>query len=431
MKRSVSKRLMLLLVAILFFLSGCATKVVNIDLFSEGLLAVYKDGRYGYIDSKGKKVIEFYFDEAYAFQDGIALVKVGTKYSLINKKGVKVIDEDYDYLERDVETGLVWYVKNDKLGLMNTNGKIITDAIYQVTKSSFSSTYYIHSYFSDGLARVSNGTKYGFIDSKGQVKIDLTYDGVGSFVNGLAYVKVGSKYGYIDKKNKLVIAATYDTTYSFNELGHAIVAVGSVYKVIDKANKVIIDQADDIDHLGDYYLVEKNNKVSLYSSKGVAIDNQTYDTGGTLYEGFFYLANVSANQLYIFSPKNKLVMSFTSEVDLDALDDFFILDGIAWASIIRTGTVELVNGKAKDNRTFTGDRIIDIDQNLIIMRSNSKYGLLDMKGNRIVEFLYENLILYGDGNLMFKLDGKYGVMTLKGKIVIEAKYTAFQTDLNP
>ncbi|MCK7488200.1 MAG: WG repeat-containing protein [Bacillus subtilis] len=109
-----------------------------------------KDGRFGYINEKGKKVIEFYYDQAYAFQDGVALVKVGTKWNLIDKKGDKVFEDDYAYLERDPETDLIWFVENDKLGLMNKNGKVLAEPIYDVTKSG--STYYNDANFSEGLA---------------------------------------------------------------------------------------------------------------------------------------------------------------------------------------------------------------------------------------------------------------------------------------
>ena len=431
MKRQVSVRLLLLVVAILFLLTGCSPKLVNPDLFSEGLLAVQKDGRFGYINNTGKKVIEFYYDEAYAFKDGVALVKVGTKYNLINKKGVKVFEDDYDFLQRDSETGLVWYVANEKLGLMNTSGKKLTEPIYQANKSSYSNTYWISSFFSNGYARVTNGTKYGFIDTSGKVKVEITYDGVGSFVNGLAYVKIGTKYGYIDKANKLVIPATYDSANSFNEHNHAIVRVGDYYKVIDKSNKVVFDDSyTDIELVGNYYIVEKNERYFLLNLKGVKTSETTYDIGMGLMEGYFLFANQAAEQLYIYSPKNKLVMSFTVLVDLEALDDFYIINGKAWASLERTNTVELYNGKASETITLTGNRIIDIDQDLIVMRSNGKYGLLNMKGERIVEYNYDNILLFGDGYLLYELDGLYGIMTTKGKIVVEAKYTDFSLDLN-
>ena len=43
-------------------------------LFSEGLAAVKKNGKWGYIDETGKVVIPFQYDQAYTFNEGKAVV---------------------------------------------------------------------------------------------------------------------------------------------------------------------------------------------------------------------------------------------------------------------------------------------------------------------------------------------------------------------
>ena len=45
--------------------------------FSDGLAALYKDGKYGYIDTTGKVVIPFVFSHAGYFGDGLAYVEIG------------------------------------------------------------------------------------------------------------------------------------------------------------------------------------------------------------------------------------------------------------------------------------------------------------------------------------------------------------------
>lgn len=42
--------------------------------FNEGLAAVKKDGKWGYIDETGEMVIPFQYDKAYLFREGLALV---------------------------------------------------------------------------------------------------------------------------------------------------------------------------------------------------------------------------------------------------------------------------------------------------------------------------------------------------------------------
>lgn len=56
---------------------------------SEGLTAVKKseDGKFGFVNSKGKYVIEPFYDEAGYFSEGLAPVKLNGKWGFVNRKG--------------------------------------------------------------------------------------------------------------------------------------------------------------------------------------------------------------------------------------------------------------------------------------------------------------------------------------------------------
>ncbi len=55
--------------------------------FCEGFARVKKGKKWGYIDTKGKFVINPQFDEVYDFNNGLAKVKLGEKTGYINKEG--------------------------------------------------------------------------------------------------------------------------------------------------------------------------------------------------------------------------------------------------------------------------------------------------------------------------------------------------------
>ncbi len=55
--------------------------------FSEGLIAVAIDGKWGYIDSLGRQVIACQFDAAEPFRNGRAVVMVDGRYGIINRRG--------------------------------------------------------------------------------------------------------------------------------------------------------------------------------------------------------------------------------------------------------------------------------------------------------------------------------------------------------
>ncbi len=60
--------------------------------FSEGLVAVRIDGKFGYADKTGRIVIAPQFDEVYQFTEGLAGVRTGSWWGFIDKTGEWVIE---------------------------------------------------------------------------------------------------------------------------------------------------------------------------------------------------------------------------------------------------------------------------------------------------------------------------------------------------
>ena len=65
------------------------------DNFHEGLAAVQKDWRWGYIDRLGNVVIPYQYDEAFCFDGGVAPVKKDGKWMVIDTKGAVKFKTDF------------------------------------------------------------------------------------------------------------------------------------------------------------------------------------------------------------------------------------------------------------------------------------------------------------------------------------------------
>jgi hypothetical protein len=90
--------------------------------------------------------------------------------------------------------------------------------------------------FSQGLAAVKKGAKWGFIDISGKMVIVPGFENARSFKEGLAAVtNMKGFWGYIDKTGHLVIPHMYDFADNFEE-GIARVMKGEKVKFINKQN---------------------------------------------------------------------------------------------------------------------------------------------------------------------------------------------------
>ncbi len=235
--------------------------------FSEGLMAVSKDQKWGFVSPKGKWVIKPQYAEARSFEDSLAPVRdIKTlKWGYINKKGNKVIkckfDEVGDFSDsmapakKDGKWGYInkkgdWVIKNKfsdvgefedgmaiainkdgKWGFINPNGEWIIEPEYEELKS-----------FSENLSAAKKDGKWGYINKKGKWVIKNQFASLGSFENGLSYAQKnsGGKFGYINKKGDFVINAKYLMASQFSD-GIALVKAEKGFGYIDKKGKKITE----------------------------------------------------------------------------------------------------------------------------------------------------------------------------------------------
>lgn len=195
----------------------------GLENFSEGLAAVEKYGKRGYIDKNGDEVIALQFSDTSPFHEGFARVgriksdKFEFEYGFIDRKGELVIPYGYDDA-KDFSEGLAAVKKDGKWGFVNSDGEVVISFEYADVDS-----------FSEGLAGVSNGYSCGFINRNGSVVIPLEFRRIDAFHDGRAKVMKNGKYGYIDKNGETVIPLKYDFAGDFSE-GLAYVAIQSGYE---------------------------------------------------------------------------------------------------------------------------------------------------------------------------------------------------------
>jgi len=148
---------------------------LNYSNFSEGLARVFLEGRYGYINKKGKMVIKPKFDWALNFTDGLAPVQItkilkGKVWGYVDKKGKFVIKPKFDGLiAGQFQKGLADVdIKLDKkgqwFGYIDKSGKFLIEPKFNLAGP----------FNEEGIAEVTlidysnNIRRKGYINRKGQ-----------------------------------------------------------------------------------------------------------------------------------------------------------------------------------------------------------------------------------------------------------------------
>jgi len=213
-----------------------------------------RGGTWGLIDTDGRMLIDYSFEETNPFGGGMALVKKGEKWGYIDKSGkfIKQFDQKFDGLNR-AENGLLLAKRGEKYGYIDESGTIILGLTYDKITGSGAikgikegKTWKIFDTanrrvivpevpcdlnfcFSDGYADVTIAEKHGIMNPAGKMVVEAKYGGVDGFKGGSMWVNLGGdsggfsglrggKWGLVDEAGQYIIEPAYDPIYDLDDV---------------------------------------------------------------------------------------------------------------------------------------------------------------------------------------------------------------------
>lgn len=175
---------------------------------SEGMIGFQRGELWGFMDKRGKVMVEPLYEDIKPYTRGIARVKKEGKWGVIDRKGKTIANFEYEHLSY-FYGGYARAKKDDKWGFIDFAGEVAVDIKYDDLKP-----------LSSGLALFKKEDKWGYINRYGATRIPAKFDLANNFSEELAQVKVGDKCGFINKKGEFVIRPAFDYgtfMYSFRE----------------------------------------------------------------------------------------------------------------------------------------------------------------------------------------------------------------------
>ena len=171
--------------------SKAISKYEKLGSFSEGMAAVMRDGKWGYINTKGNEVIPCQFPDPYdyyisgPFSEGLALIQKDGKWGFVNTKGLEVIpiNIEAEAVGRFSEGLAFVYIDEENFSVIDKKGGIVFSG-----KSEFS--WYFGSVISSELLPVYH---------QGNICVPLEPD------NFAVFDKLGNKVREIDQNTKDVL----------------------------------------------------------------------------------------------------------------------------------------------------------------------------------------------------------------------------------
>ena len=403
----------------------------------ENGLAYAKNGRKEFFITKKNLKLEGDFDEVRIFSFGLAGVRKNRKWGFIDEKGKLIIQPIYDKIQYFTVNGLCPVVKNGKSGFIDKTGKEIIPIIYDDARSQQL----------DDIVIVQKNKRWAFFDNKGKQLSDFVFDEVFStehydfskdifdksqstyFKNGAVLVRNGKNYEFINEKIEPAFPNNkFDSATVFDAFKNAIVKRNGKYGMIKSDGKIKVPleynfiEPYDSNH-GNYSEYFNARKGKVYS-----IFNKNLKKIGESLEPIYNNFRTDNPTISFKNLKGKYgVIDKNGNVKVPFLyDEELRFEGNKYAIAIRNGKSGIIDSNGKELFPFNFDEIYeleDVDKTFIF--SNKKGDKVVSLNGKVLLSDYENIhpIFYDHSKFIVKKNKKFGIVDISNKILTPIIYS--------
>lgn len=370
---------------------------------------VLKSGdKTGVIDRTSNIIIDAKYDDVkipnpekpifVCYQDGKTVIlneqkqEILTAYENIEPIQLKNITSDLMY-----EKSVFKYQKDGKFGLVNFEGKKITNPIYENIEGLP---------YKEGELLIKKDGKFGVINIKGNELIKNEYDSINvdgyySLDNEYKYAgyivsnttNEGYRYGYINYKRKLLLKPEYNQLSRFidiadNENAYILASKNGRYGVLKNGEQLIANEYQSIeyDEGNNIFTIELSKKYGVSNLEGKIIVPAEYK-------------QIDITGIYLYARNDQGVTVYNTDGTQANIDT----------------NIAILNTRNEKYR-------IRIDN-----KNGTKYGVIGKNGEQIIEeqynyieYLYENYFIVSNSN------SKLGIIDDKNNIKVKIENDSLQ-----
>lgn len=414
----MSKKISIIIVAIIVIISlAISIYIPNKDKLSNEKIDTSKN--YETIEMNGKigvkdgenVIIEPKYDKIIIPNEhkDVFMCESGEDAKFVNSKNEEIF-QNYDdvelieYADSKYEKNILRYEKNGKYGLLNINGKTITDAKYEDLTSLTDK---------EGEVLVKENGEYGIIDEKGNIKIKNKYDSIqsdGFYTDESGYKKAGYivsvvtndgyRYGYYDSDGVQVLNEEYNQITRLTQIKsdtYLIVAQNGQYGVFINNSKIINPRYQSIDYNSDLelFIVERTKQYGAINLKGVEVIPTEYTE---LTVNGIYLYASKDDEQKVFDANGKTVdIPFNVYINSTSSSKYFIKNQDGKYTVVNSSFEELT----QQNYHFIE---YAYDNYFIATNEQDKVGVIDTEENIVVEFNYDLIQLIKGKSIFQAID---------------------------
>ena len=454
----------IVIIMFIFIIKGLLSKDTTTGkITTKNYFAIYKDNKWGVIDSTGNTVIDPSYKEMIIVPNSKSGVFICTydvnyetgeyKTKALNEKNQEIFTqyEKIEPMQNQDKSGNIWYEtnvlkvqKDGKYGLINFDGKEVIPTEYD----EIAVIPQIENSF-----KVKKDNKYGIVDSDGKTVIQAQYADIDVLgkdnKSGFIVKKDDGKYGIVDYSNTLILEAKYDSVEKVYGNDMYVVTENGKQKLVNKSgNDILTEGFDSIKQIlanqENAVIFTKSGKYGVIKTTGEILIDPQYDNLEETKVGTFIASKDGKYGIIDINKEEKLPFEYNSITFNEKADLYVAEDSNFNAKILNSNLETKAEGILSELNENKGYLKLRIDNNykyynfkfeekqesdifsnrtLFLSKKDGKYGYVDKNGKVIVDYIYDDAMEQNDyGFSAVKKDEKWGSIDSKGNVIQEPIY---------
>lgn len=428
-----------ILIAIILILGFFITKKIKeenrkyeIETISEyKYFVVRENDRYGVINTQGEKLIEANYEDVKIPnpEKAVFICYSNDNTKVLNEKGEEIFTE-YEDIEplrlKNISSDLMYeksvlkYSKEGKFGIIDFNGKKITNPIYEEIETL---------QFKEGELLVKKNEKYGIINIKGTTLVKANYDKIETdkfYEEENGYKKAGYivskttdegyRYGYVNIDGKEIVEAKYNDLYRIMEIDssdvYLICAENGKYGLLKNNKKIVENEYQSLTY------TESNNTVIALKGKKYGV----LSTAGKIIIPFEYKQiDITGDYIYTTASDESVKVFDTNGIETNMDENLSIIniENTDYKIYIENQEGKTSYNIYRNNEKMTNDEYTYIqylyDNYFIACNIDGKLGIIDDNENIKVEFNYNSIQRIENTNMIQTLENNTNMTEIYSK----------------
>lgn len=430
------------------------------DVGATHYFALYKDGKWGVLNSSGLETIAPMYQEMIIIPDNNKDIFLCTydvneetgeyKTKAVNSKNVQIYTgySKIEALENFDSNKNIWYEedvlrvqKDGKWGLINLNGTQILQVEYDniETLKGIKNSLIVEK---DGLIGLVNNKGVKILSTDFTKIMALGKD----YKEGYITVNADGKYGVASFSGKQLLENKYEKIDNIYGDTYFVIREGDKQKLVNHSGDIIIEEGfDEITQIAASGIVfKKDNKFGVMDFQKNVLIEAKYEELKEINKNVFRAKKDSMCGVITEKDEVKIPFDYT-DIYYDSKASIYVAEDKAYnASIFDTNYVVKVKGVLSELNTDKGYMKIKVNgeykyynfkfeekslfdiyilNTLALSKKDGKYGFVNSKGEVLVDYIYDDATEQNEyGYAAVKKDGKWGSIDSKGNVVIEPTY---------